>query len=81
MRNVAVKGRDKEGIKMIEYQKGEREEYKLYDRGVQEREEKMGWGEKKVLEKRNRLRKEFVCNGGHKYLDINKGQLYIYQKS
>lgn len=39
--------RAKEGIKMTEYQKGEREEYKLYDRGVQEREEKMGWGEKK----------------------------------
>lgn len=47
MKNVAVKGRAKEGIKIIEYQKGEREEYKLYDRGVQEREEKMGWGEKK----------------------------------
>lgn len=47
MRNVALNGRAKEGIKMIEYQKGEREEYKLYDRGVQEREEKMGWGEKK----------------------------------
>lgn len=47
MRNVALNGRAKEGIKMIEYQKGEREEYKLYDRGVQEREEKMGWGKKK----------------------------------
>lgn len=29
MKNVAVKGSAKEGIKMIEYQKGEREEYKL----------------------------------------------------
>lgn len=47
------------------------------------RKEKKKWDEvkKKVLEKRNRLRKEFVCNGGHKCLDINKGQLYIYQKS
>lgn len=42
MRNVAVKGRAKEGIKMTEYQEGEREQYKLYDRGVQGREEKMG---------------------------------------